>query len=96
MIYETTDEIIMAVAKRFRIIRKLKRISQQELALISNVSYGTIKRFESTGEISLHSLTKLCVALDITNYIKELFVKQTFENIDEVIKFEKLRKNLKQ
>ena len=46
MIFETTDEIIMDVATRFRKIRKIKKISQQELALMSNVSYGTIKRFE--------------------------------------------------
>ena len=89
MIFETTDEIIMDVATRFRKIRKIKKISQQELALMSNVSYGTIKRFESTGEISLHSLTKLCVALDITDDIKSLFVKKTFESIDEVIKYGK-------
>ena len=89
MIFETTDEIIMEVAKRFRKLRKIKKISQQELALMSNVSYGTIKRFETSGEISLHSLTKLCVALDCTNEIKSLFTNITFNNIDEVIEYGK-------
>jgi transcriptional regulator with XRE-family HTH domain len=88
MIYETTDEIIMDVAKRFKRLRKTKRISQQ-MALISNVSYGTIKRFESSGDISLHSLTKLCVALDCTNEIKALFKNISFNNIDEVIRYGK-------
>lgn len=89
MIFETTDEIIMEVAVRFRKLRKLKKISQQQLALMSNVSYGTIKRFESTGEISLHTLTKLCVALDITEEIKNLFRKVVFNDINEVIEYGK-------
>lgn len=89
MIFETTDEIIAGVAKRFKKIRKVKKISQQELAKISNVSYGTIKRFETSGEISLHTLTKLCVALDCTNEIKSLFDNITFNDIDEVIKYGK-------
>lgn len=89
MIFETTDKIIIDVAKRFRKLRKIKKISQQQLALMSNVSYGTIKRFENSGEISLHSLTKLCVALDCTNEIKSLFTDITFNDIDEVIKYGK-------
>lgn len=89
MIFETTDEIIMDVAKRFSKLRKTKKISQKDLALMSNVSYGTIKRFEACGEISLHSLTKLCVALDCTHEVKSLFKNITFNNIDEVIKYGK-------
>ena len=89
MLFETTDEIIMEVSKRFRKLRKSKKINQQELSLISNVSYGTIKRFETTGEISLHSLTKLCVALDCVDEIKSLFKKIAFNDINEVIEYGK-------
>ena len=89
MIFETTDEIIMDVAIRFKKLRIVKKISQQELALMSNVSYGTIKRFETSGEISLHALTKLCIALDCVNEIKSLFKNITFNDIDEVIKYGK-------
>ncbi len=89
MIFETTDEIILDVANRFKKIRKVKKINQQELSLMSNVSYGTIKRFETTGEISFHSLVKLCVALDVVDEILNLFKKEKFESIDEVIKYGK-------
>ena len=89
MLFETTDEIIMDIAKRFRKLRKCKQITQIELALMSNVSYGSIKRFEAYGEISLHSLTKLCVALDCTHEVKALFKNITFNNIDEVIRYGK-------
>ncbi|MCR5113340.1 MAG: helix-turn-helix domain-containing protein [Acholeplasmatales bacterium] len=89
MIFETTDEIIMDVAKRFKKMRKIKNITQQDLAKMSNVSYGTIKRFETTGEISLHSLTKLCVVLDCQDDIKALFKNISFNDIDEVIRYGK-------
>lgn len=61
-VWETPEEINMALAKRFSLIRKWRKLSQVELSQKSNVSYGSIKRFETSGQISLISLTKLCVA----------------------------------
>lgn len=89
MIFETTEEMIMGVATRFKKIRKMKRITQIQLSKMSNVSYGSIKRFERYGEISLYSLTMLCQALDIPHEIKNLFNEVVFNNIDEVIRYGK-------
>ena len=89
MVFKTNEEILKEVAIRFRKIRKMKRITQKDLSLSSNVSYGTIKRFESSGEISLYSLTKLCVALDMTYEIENLFQNVAFNSIDEVIEYGK-------
>lgn len=91
--YLTTDEMILDLAKRFKRIRKMKNITQKDLSKMSNVSLGTIKRFESKGEISLHTLTKLCVAIDLDDEIINMFSNPQFKNIDEVIKYEKERKN---
>ena len=91
MIFKTTEEIIEEIATRFRKYRKMKKISQEELALMSNVSYGSIKRFERKGEISLHSLTKLCVALDIEDEMLDLFTKPRFVTIDDVIRYGKTK-----
>ncbi|MCR5462722.1 MAG: helix-turn-helix domain-containing protein [bacterium] len=88
----TTDEMILGLAKRFKMLRKIKNITQKELATMSNVPFGTIKRFESKGEISLHALTKLCVAIDLDDEIINMFSNPNFKNIDEVIKYEKMRK----
>ena len=63
-VWETPEEINMALAKRLSQIRRRRNLSQQALSEKSNVSFGSIKRFETTGQISLISLTKLCVALD--------------------------------
>ena len=62
---QTTEEKMLALASKLRQIRKSKKISQEKLAKMSNVSFGSIKRFEQSGEISLYSLVKLTTCLKI-------------------------------
>jgi DNA-binding XRE family transcriptional regulator len=52
------------LAARHRALRKQAGYSQQELALRSGVSLGSIKRFETTGQISLFSLLQTMHVLD--------------------------------
>ena len=85
-VWETPEEINMALAQRLSRIRKRRSLSQQVLAEKSNVSFGSIKRFETTGQISLISLTKLCVALDCVDEIKNLFTNVEYGSIEEVLR----------
>lgn len=85
-IWETPEEINLEVAKRLRLIRKRRGFSQEELSRRSNVSYGSIKRFETTGHISLISLTKLCTVLECIDDIKRLFTDIEYRSIDEVLR----------
>lgn len=85
-IWETPEEINLELAKRVRGIRKRKAISQEELSSRSGVSYGSIKRFESTGMISLLSLTKLAVALGCVEEIRGLFMEVPYMSIEEVVR----------
>lgn len=85
LVWETADEIDKHIAERLRLIRKRRSISQQKLAQMSNVSYGSIKRFEETGQISLLSLTKLAAALDVTDDLRNLFTRIPYRSIEEVI-----------
>ena len=85
-VWETPEEINMALAQRLSKIRKRRDLSQQALSEKSNVSYGSIKRFETSGQISLISLTKLCVALDCVDEIKNLFTNVEYGSIEEVIR----------
>ena len=82
-VWETPEEIDKALAQRLSRIRKRRNLSQQALSEKSNVSYGSIKRFETTGQISL---TKLCVALDCADEIKNLFTNVEYGSIEEVIR----------
>lgn len=84
-IWETPEEIDKALAERVRNIRRRRCISQEKLSKQSDVSYGSIKRFEATGKISLLSLTRIAVALGCVDEIRELFTQVPYRNIQEVI-----------
>ena len=84
--WETPEEIDLALARRLVSIRKRLGLSQQQLSEKSNVSFGSIKRFETSGQISLISLTKLAVALDCVNELKTLFTEVGYNSIEEVIR----------
>ena len=72
-IWETPEELDQKLAQRVRKIRKRRSITQEKLASISGVSYGSIKRFETTGQISLLSLTKIAIALDLADELRNIF-----------------------
>ncbi|MBO4952435.1 MAG: helix-turn-helix transcriptional regulator [Lachnospiraceae bacterium] len=84
-VWETAEELDMALAKRVKNIRKRRSISQQELAARSGVSYGSVKRFETTGQISLLALTKIAMALDLADELRGIFTQVPYRNIQEVI-----------
>lgn len=69
-----------------RVIKKRKdmKISQKKLSDISGVSYGSIKRFELTGEISLRSLLKIASALDSLEDFEKLFTRITIKSVKEL------------
>lgn len=85
LVWETAEELDKKIADRVRLIRKRRAISQQRLAEMSNVSYGSIKRFEATGQISLMSLTKIAMALGIEEDLRGIFTDVPYKNIREVI-----------
>ena len=84
-IWETAEELDQKLAGRVRNIRKRRSISQEKLAQMSGVSYGSIKRFEASGQISLISLTKIAMALEIADELRTIFTQVPYEDIQEVI-----------
>ena len=84
-IWETIEEINLNLAKRLANIRKRKKITQKELSNLSGVSYGSIRHFELTGNISLLSLTKLASELGCVDEIRNLFTDVPYQSIEEVL-----------
>ena len=84
-IWETPEELDQKLAQRVRKIRKRRSITQEKLASLSGVSYGSIKRFETTGQISLLSLTKIAIALDLADELRNIFTQVPYKDIQEVI-----------
>ena len=82
---KTWTEINNDIAQKIVRLRKRKKITQKQLAARSGVSLGSLKRFEQSGEISLQSLTKIAIALDVENELEGLFNNVPFASIEEVI-----------
>lgn len=88
-IWETPEEITMIVSNHTKKLRKRLKISRRKLSEMSGVSYGSIKRFEETGNISLLSLTKIAMALDVSGDIKNIFAEVPYKSIQEVMNEQK-------
>lgn len=57
------SDILISIAHSVVTLRKEQGCTQQDLAEKSDVSYGSIKRFERLGQISFESLLKITEAL---------------------------------
>jgi len=72
-INKTPSQVQLELASRFQKLRKSKKYSQALLAEKSGVSYGSIRRFEYTGQISLESLLKLAHLFDRLDDFETVF-----------------------
>ena len=82
---KTPKELSRIIAANVRKRRKERKLSMQALAEKSGVSYGSVKRFESSGQISLLSLLKIATVLDCADRFETLFVEQEIRSIQEII-----------
>ncbi len=84
-LWDTPSDITKRLADRLKGIRKRKKITQQQLAGRSNVSYATLRKYEKTGQISLESFIKLCMELGVIQEINQLFTEPVYGSIEEVV-----------
>jgi transcriptional regulator with XRE-family HTH domain len=68
-------------------------ITQKELASRSGVSFGSVKRFEQSGEISLKNLIQIAIVLRAIDDFSNLFERKPYDSIDELIEERKSKKN---
>jgi len=76
----------MALANRVKQTRIRRSITQEELAERSGVSFGSVKRFEQTGEISLKHLILISKVLRCSEQWDELFSLSNYESMEELLK----------
>lgn len=84
-----------AIAARAKAVRLQQNITQEGLAKRSGVSFGSIKRFEQTGQISLEALLKIAFTLNVLDNFSDLFAPQTNrsgQSLDALIASSKKRK----
>lgn len=89
-VLDNPDEISKDIAKDFRKRRTEKAFSQREVAEKSKVPLATLRRFESTGRISLRSLVALAIALGYVSEISSVFREAKYRSIDEL---EQIKRN---
>lgn len=61
------------LVEKLKQLRKKEKYSQKELAERSGVSLGSIKRFETTGKISLESLLSIAHVLHRLDDFEDVF-----------------------
>lgn len=82
------SDILILIAQNVVALRKEQGWTQQELAEKSDVSYGSIKRFERSGQISFESLLKIAESLRRLSEFENILtppkesqrIKQLFES----------------
>ena len=88
----TSQEMIKKIAEKARAKRLALDLSQQTLSEKSGVSYGVLKKFERTGQISLESLLKLSLGLGSIGGFNSLF---STNKPEEVLSLDELMKDVK-
>lgn len=79
----TEQSVLSGIAERVKQRRKECKLTQQGLAKKSGVSYASIRRFESTGEIAFTSLLKIANALNAVADFNMLFNNEIVSNLKE-------------
>ena len=80
----TLQSVLVSLTNRVKERRKEMKLSQKLLAQKSGVSYASIRRFESTGEISLVSLLKIAQALSCLDDFNFLFSNKIITNLKDL------------
>ena len=79
----TKHSVLTALVERVKMRRKECSMTQRQLSSRSGVSYASIRRFETMGEISLSSLMQIAQALDCIEGFNELFRKKRIADLKE-------------
>ncbi|MFZ4476141.1 MAG: helix-turn-helix domain-containing protein [Saprospiraceae bacterium] len=77
-------DVLQEIAQRHKVLRKQWGYTQSELARRSGVSLGSLKRFETTGQISLESLLLLADVLNRLNDFDTIF--RPIDNLEAIEK----------
>lgn len=90
---KTPKEIQQELAERLKARRLSQNLTQEGLSTRSGVSWGSIKRFERTGQISLDSLLKLCLVLGCLQDFENISLAESpAKTLDEILAEKTTRK----
>ena len=82
--YKTPVQILKDIGLRAKSARLSENMSRKTLAEKAGVSEASLKRFETTGQVSLSSLVQLLMALDRLADLDELLAEKTPLSVREL------------
>ncbi|KLE06231.1 helix-turn-helix domain-containing protein [Aliarcobacter butzleri] len=90
----TPKSIMQDLKDKFKQKRLSLNLTQEGLYNKSGVSLGSIKRFESSGEISLESLLKVALVLNCLDDFKNIANEkdEQYESMDDLLKIKPIKK----
>ena len=84
-IVKTPTKVMQELVTKTQQLRKQNGVSQLELAKRSGVSFGSVKRFETTGQISLESLLKIAYFFNRLEDFTTVFkVNEDLKNVEKL------------
>lgn len=90
----TPKSIMQDLKDKFKQKRLSLNLTQEGLSNKSGVSLGSIKRFETSGEISFESLLKIAWVLNCLDDFKNIANKkdEQYESMDDLLKIKPIKK----
>lgn len=91
---QTPNSMIDTIKDNFKQKRLSKNLTQEGLSNKSGVSLGSIKRFETIGQISLENLLKIALVLNCLDDFKNIANKEDeqYETMDDLLKVKPIKK----
>lgn len=91
---KTPQDVQRGLAERFKLRRLTRNLTQQGLARRAGVSFGSLKRFEQKGLISLDALLRLAMVLDCLDDFEKVGLQEALEtrSLDEILDTPKQRR----
>lgn len=84
---KSSNEIALEIANKIKKKRKILKITQEDMANRIGISLSTYRKFEKTGDINLKTLIDIGFILDEVDSFNDLFDKQIYKNIEEVLEY---------
>ncbi len=81
----TPKEVMILLSKRIVALRKQLKMTQKEVSERSGVAYASVRKFETTGIISLESLLKICDILGRLKEFESILLVDEMEKNKEII-----------
>ena len=85
------DSLLKGIAERVKERRLERNLTQKAFAKRAGVGYDAYRKFEQTGEITLRNLVLCAIALDEVDGFTELFVKKSYQSLDELLKTKEIK-----